>query len=325
MRLSAKAEVNEFRENHLAPYSTLHGTPHAPISKIADPSTLPAISWGAIFSGATVAVALALILFLLGVRLGLSSISPWTNNGIAASTLGVSAIFWLSFTQLAAYGMGGYLTGRLRTRWLSMHADEVYFRDAAHGFLTWALASLATAVLIASIIGTGVQSAAVLTSEVPSNISTSLSAKNIKSQGLNPNPIASPIDYFMSSLLRKSSNATIVADGNINLSNDIKSEIAIIFMNAIRNGDMPASDVAYASQFVSEHTGLSELEAKKRVDNTFSKLQTKLLSAEQLAKKAANTASKASAYTALWLFISLLIGAFAASWAATYGGRNRDS
>jgi hypothetical protein len=42
------------------------------------------------------------------------------------------------------------------------------------------------------------------------------------------------------------------------------------------------------------------------------------------ARDAADKARKASAYTALWLFISLLIGAFAASLAATYGGRRRD-
>ena len=323
MGQSSKVHANQFSEHHLTSEALLHGTPHAPASKIADPSTASAVSWGAIFAGATAAAALALILLLLGVGLGLSSISPWAFGGVNLSNIGISAILWLNFTQVVAYGMGGYLAGRLKTKWITAHSDEVYFRDTAHGFLTWAVASLATAALltsvIGSIIGTGVQSAAVITSVVSSNVATE-NTKNI-----SPNPIANQIDYFVSSLFRKNNNASTVSDSNINVSNNTKSEISIIFMAAIRNGDMPTSDIAYTSQLVSERTGLSELEAKKRVIDTFSKLQIKLRSAEQHAKKATDIAQKSSAYAALWLFISLLMGAFVASYAATCGGRNRDN
>ncbi len=123
-----------------------------------------AVSWGAILAGAAAAAALSLILLILGVGLGLSSVSPWTQVGVSATTFGVTTILWITFTQLAASGMGGYLAGRLRTKWISVHTDEVYFRDTAHGFLAWAVASLATAALlssvIGSIIGTGVQAGA---------------------------------------------------------------------------------------------------------------------------------------------------------------------
>ena len=112
-----------------------------------------AVSWAAILAGAAGAAALSLILLILGTGLGLSSISPWANNGASANTLGVSTILWITFTQLAASGMGGYLAGRLRTRWLAVHTDEVYFRDTAHGYLAWAIASLATAILLTSVIG----------------------------------------------------------------------------------------------------------------------------------------------------------------------------
>ena len=331
MGLSAKAELNEYGDNYHAPEATLHGTPHAPVSRMPDTSTVTAVSWGAILAGATAASALALVLFLLGVGLGLSSMSPWTNNGASASTLGVSAILWLSFTQVVAYGMGGYLAGRLRTRWLTAHADEVYFRDTAHGFLTWAVASLATAVLltsaISSIIDTGVKSAAVLSSDVLNNPSANVVSESIIQPSLNPMPIASTIDYFINVLFRKNSDAADVAtsERNINVSNNTKSDIAIIFINAIRNGGLPTADITYVSQLVSDGTGLSQSEAKKRVTSTYSKLQSTLRGAEQLAKQAADTARKASAYAALWMFISLLMGAFVASWAATCGGRNRDT
>ena len=107
-----------------------------------------AVSWGAIVAGAAGGAALSLILLMLGTGLGLSSVSPWAYSGVSATTFGVSTILWLTFTQLVASGMGGYLAGRLRTKWVAVHTDEVYFRDTAHGFLAWAIAALATAALL---------------------------------------------------------------------------------------------------------------------------------------------------------------------------------
>lgn len=46
--------------------------------------------------------------------------------------------------------MGGYLAGRLRTKWTGVHNDEVYFRDTAHGFLSWSVALVVTAAFLAS-------------------------------------------------------------------------------------------------------------------------------------------------------------------------------
>src|SRR5450830_2072830 len=93
------------------------------------------------------------VLLMLGVGLGLSSVSPWGHYGTKAGTFGVSTILWVTLTQLLACAMGGYLAGRLRTKWVAVHTDEVYFRDTAHGFLAWAVASLATAALLTSVIG----------------------------------------------------------------------------------------------------------------------------------------------------------------------------
>ena len=114
---------------------------------------MSAVSWGAIIAGAVAAAALSLILLMLGVGLGLSAVSPWANYGASAATFGVSTILWVTLTPLLACAMGGYIAGRLRTRWVGAQTDEIYFRDTAHGFLAWAVASLATAVLLTSVIG----------------------------------------------------------------------------------------------------------------------------------------------------------------------------
>lgn len=328
MALATKTESNVYDENYHDPENLSRGISQTSTSKIADTSALDqsalsAVSWAAILAGATAAAALALILLLLGTGLGLTLVSPWANNGtwanMSATSFGLTAILWLTFTQVVAYGMGGYLAGRLRTRWLSVHSDEVYFRDTAHGFLTWAVASLATAILltsvIGSIVGAGLKSAPVILGEN----STML------------NPTSDAMNYFVGGLFRKNTDTQSAVKAAENSPSDAftaanrNNEVATIFANSVGRGDLPQEDVAYVGQLISERTGLSQIDAQKRVIETYSTLQTNLRKAELTAKEAADKARKASAYATLWLFISLLMGAFVASWAATWGGRNRDA
>ena len=118
------------------------------------PNRISAVSWGAIFAGAAAAAALSLILLVLGTGLGLSVVSPWAQKGVSATTWGVTTILWITLTSLIASGIGGYIAGRLRSRWIATHSDEVYFRDTAHGFLAWAIATLITAALLTSVVST---------------------------------------------------------------------------------------------------------------------------------------------------------------------------
>src|SRR5580658_684017 len=96
-----------------------------------------AVSWTAILAGAVVAIAVTLILFTLGSGVGFAAASPWADGARTAAHIGVFAGIWLIVVQWIASAMGGYLTGRLRTRWAGTHTHEVFFRDTAHGFLTW--------------------------------------------------------------------------------------------------------------------------------------------------------------------------------------------
>jgi hypothetical protein len=292
-----------------------------------------AVSWGAIVAGAAAAAALSLILLMLGIGLGLSSVSPWAHHGVSAETFGVSAILWVTFTQLAASGMGGYLAGRLRTKWVAVHTDEVYFRDTAHGFLAWAVASLTTAALLTSVIGSmvsgGIQAAASVAGGVATTAAAAAGSALAKSDNDN-----GAMGYFVDSLFRKDANAAAAASasaGSGAMSGHAAepaiagSEVARIFMNNIRTGPLPADDVRYVGQVVAQRTGLTQEAAEKRVSDTYARVQTKLRDAETAAKDAAEKGRKASAYATLWLFISLLIGAFCASLAATFGGRRRDA
>ena len=96
-------------------------------------SAVSAVSWPAIMAGAFAIAATALILLALGSGLGLASVSPWYNSGPSATTFGVWAAIWLIGVQWFSAALGGYVTGRLRTKWVGVHTDEVYFRDTVHG------------------------------------------------------------------------------------------------------------------------------------------------------------------------------------------------
>jgi hypothetical protein len=92
-----------------------------------------------------------------------------------------------------------------------------------------------------------------------------------------------------------------------------RGEVATIFANDLRQGNLPPEDKTYVAQVVAARTGVSESDAEQRVTNTFTQMQ-----------QAVDAARRAVAHTSLWIFLALLIGAFCASVAATFGGAQRD-
>lgn len=294
-----------------------------------------AVSWGAIVAGAMAGASLSLILLILGVGLGLSSVSPWAPEGISATSFGISTIVWLIVTQLLASALGGYLAGRLRTKWLDVQTDEIYFRDTAHGFLAWAVASLATAALLTSVVGSilngGVQAGSAMIGGVANT--AAVAAGDSGSSDQTGYSQAGPTAYFVDYLFRQKADT-----GPINLNDDGMatstpeqvsardlSEVGRIFMNASRSDPMPAEDVQHVAQLVAQRTGISPQEAEQRVAQLYSRAQKQFQNAEIAAMETVDEARKASAKAALWIFVSLLIGAFVASLAATLGGRQRDA
>jgi len=280
-----------------------------------------AVSWAAIAAGAAGAAALSLSLLILGVGFGMASISPWSPGSISAAELGVSSIVWLTVTSILASALGGYLAGRLRTRWADAQADEVYFRDTVHGFLTWAIATLATATLlasvVASIVGSGVQAGASIVGATTSAAVTSAS-----------NADESSTDYFIDSLFRRDlSNSTSALPEVVQAERtpaEDALEVRRIFIHVLDSAPLPAADLRYLGQLVANRTGLSPPAAEARVNEIYASAQAAVQEVELRTKEAAEKARRATAYGSLWLFIALLGGAFVASWAATFGGRQRD-
>jgi hypothetical protein len=293
---------------------------------VVAPASPSALSWAAIVAGATAAAALSLVLLILGTGLGLSSVSPWASQGASAPAFGIGTIAWITFTQLAAAGMGGYLAGRLRTRWAATHIDEVFFRDTAHGFLAWALATLATAALltstIGSILGSGAQAGAAVVGGAAGTAAAGMSSTAGAAKPDNGG--ASVSGYFVDMLFRREAGNTANAAAAADDASKSVTEVSRIFASALSSGTLSPEDTKYVGQLVAQRNGMPAPDAERRVTDVFARMQAKTKELETTARDAADKARKASAYGALWLFVSLLVGAFCASLAATFGGRSRD-
>lgn len=253
-----------------------------------------AVSWAAIFAGAVAAAAVSLVLFTLGTGIGLASISPWGNSGAKSTTVGILAILWVLAIHVFAFGLGGYIAGRLRTRWLSVHEDEVYFRDTAHGLLVWCLGTVVSACVAASILSGAVTA-------VGSTAGSAVGAASSKMSDDNA--------YFTDMLFR-SDTAPQNADAG-------RAEVGRLFVRSLAGSDLSASDRSYAAGVIARQTGLSPADAEQRLNQTVEQAKT-------AAKQAADTARKVALYSAMWAFAAMLLGAFSASYMATVGAAERD-
>ncbi|WP_192255098.1 hypothetical protein [Mesorhizobium caraganae] len=283
----------------------------------SEESSATAVSWGPIIAGAFAASTLTFILMLLGSGLGLTMVSPWSGSGASLTTFAVSGAIWLIIVQWLSSGVGGYLAGRLRTKWVGVHTDEVYFRDTAHGFLAWALATLLVVGVLgsalSSVLGSGVQAASTVASGAAMGASAGASAN------AGPASADNATSYLVDSLFRPA-DATKLAAANPDSDAAAVGQASRILIASAAAGEISADDKTYLSQLVAARTGLSEADAQARVDALVAKVED----AKVKAKQAADTARKGSATFALLGALSLVIGAFIASAAAALGGRQRD-
>lgn len=248
-------------------------------------SPMSGVSWGAVAGGAFVAAAMGLALLALGAGFGLAIVSPWTDVGASVSTMGTGAIIWLIVTQVISAALGGYLAGRLRTKWTALHTDEVYFRDTAHGFLVWAVAL----VIFASVLGTAATSL----------IGSSLAKPQSAASATDPNA------YYVDSLFRSD---TIPAEPGA-----APPEAGRIFARALTQGEIGIEDRRYLATVVAARTGIAQPDAERRIDTVMAN-----------ARQTADALRRVTAHVLLWTFLALLMGAFVSCYAATIGGRQRD-
>lgn len=280
-------------------------------------SSSSAVSWSAIIAGAVSAAALTVVLMFLGSGLGLTMVSPWDNRGAGITAFAVSAAIWMIVVQWLSSALGGYMTGRLRARWVGVHTDETFFRDTAHGLLAWALATLIVVCMatssLTSAVGTGVQAA----SSVASGAAMGAAAGT--ASDTNEDSSNAGMSYFVDSLFRPNDPTRLAAPGAEGDATAAAQASRILVASAAA-GEMSPADRTYLGQLVAARTGLSEADATARVNTVLAQVNE----AKTKAQEAADAARKAGIAFALMAALSLVIGAFIASAAAALGGRLRD-
>jgi hypothetical protein len=272
-----------------------------------------ATSWGAIFAGAAAAAALTLALISLGSAIGFSSVSPWPNSGVSATTFKISTGLYLVFTAMVSSTVGGYMAGRLRSKWTGLHSYEVTFRDTAHGFAAWAVATIAGMAFLGA-------AATLLVGGAATGAAAGAGAAGGQSGA------TSNADYYTTLLMQPAPSGAAQAapagaadqqpatGGQANARPMGAAPVRAILVHGMANGmSFSDTDRTYLAQLVSARTGLSQADAEKRVSDVMTQ-----------ARKAADDARKAAASTAIWLTIAMFVGAFAASLAAVEGGQLRD-
>lgn len=273
---------------------TVSNRGHSAIRTSTSESTTSAVSWAAILAGAVVAAAISLLLMVMATGLDLASTQAASATSVAAITaIALIVIQWISAAS------GGYITGRLRTKWVGTHTHEVFFRDTAHGFITWAVATLIVASTLASaassLVGASVHAV------VASGVASSTAHSNVARDSVTP--------YDLDRLFRSAASR----DAKSSPVEDARAQTGRILARGLLTGDVPSADRAYIAQLVAAQAGISEAEAQRRVDDTVAQAKT-------LERKARKAAEMTSIFTAL----SMLLGAFIACVSAALGGRVRD-
>jgi len=274
----------------------------APTAEGTSTSTLAGLSWPSIVAGAVVACALTLVLLAFGTGLGLTMVSPWSGSGVSATTYKITTGLYLIVIAMLSSSIGGYIAGRLRSSWTDVQRDEVYFRDTAHGFIAWALATVLGATALA----------------LPATSLIGGSAVGASQGAANAAQTSGPMDGYVDTLLRPDPAApggtANAATGATTNAADSRGEMVRLFTRSFRNGgELKGADREYAAKVVASRTGMSQADADKRVNDVVTQV-----------KADADAARKATASLAFWLTAAMLLGAFCASLAATEGGGLRD-
>jgi hypothetical protein len=288
------------------------GAPVArPAAAVADKPSF--VEWPAVFAGAVLAAALSFVFLTFGTAIGLSATSPWPGSGLSAKVIASIAVFWVLAQQIGSLMIGGYVAGRMRTRW-SEAGDEAEFRDGLHGGLVWGIGVLFSALLVFATAGAAARTGAEVAGKAAATVAGT----------------SDPMDAVIDTMLRPTVTAQAQAAapppaaaaqparprtaGAPAGGDESRAEISRIMASALASGALTSENRAYLAQVIVQRTGLPQSEAERRID-----------AAVTAAREAADKARKAAILTGFVTAAGLILSLGAAWWAAMKGGQHRDN
>ena len=315
-------------------------------------------SWGSIFGGMVAALAISVLLTLLGAGLGLSAID--IANTDMAEGMGTGALIYAGVSILISFAAGGYISGRLTTT-----------EGCVHGFLTWAMTMLVALVLsgmlvnsavntVTSAVGSVASATGSLVSGTASAVgkgasgASSLVKDSFEGLGIDVDTEAQNVSNDVQNVLVESGipelqpqyleqqlkavqddvaqagKKAISAPEDIDtitqelmdkvtkrgeaLSQKVdRDELSMAFVN-VNGMTKPEADQA-ADEFLQtrDEAVKSFQEGLDTLNKNIEAAKIKLEEAKQQALEQAEKAKEAAAKTAIWSFVSLLVGAIVSS------------
>jgi hypothetical protein len=287
----------------------------APADVDIRPGAARRISWGAVLAGVVMVLAVQLLLSMLGLGIGLSTVNPAQDDGTpSAASLGIGAGIWWGISYLIALVIGGYVAAHLAgTR---AHIDGVL-----HGLLTWALALLVTVYLLSTALGSVIGGAFGAVSNI-----LSMTGQTVKeavpqvaqTAGITPDVLQQRAKELLS---RQSANGDPKAMDADQAQQEIASNLPKLL-----TGDDQAKQAARQriTEIIAAQANITPEEANQRLDKVLAQATQTKDQAVDKAKQVSDRAARGLSRASLTAFLALLLGAAAAAFGGHLGARRDD-
>jgi hypothetical protein len=291
----------------------VYTTPHAAASDDVGVEVRPGVhrrvSWGAVFAGVVLALAVQLLLSMLGLGIGMTTIDPAAGReGLPqASNLGIGAGVWWTVSYMIALGIGGYVAARL--------AGVVVRTDGLiHGLLTWAFALLISAYLVTTTLGSVMGGAMNALGNVTSGVAQTArqaAPEVARATGISPDE-----------LRRRAEDLLRPADQQRS-ADDARTQLVQSLTTIARGGPQADQARQQAVSIIAQQAGIPEDQARQRLQQAEQQYGEVRQQATQTATQAAETTSNTLSAAGIWGTIALLLGAAAAAIGGRMGTRTR--
>jgi hypothetical protein len=280
---------------------------------IHTPRVLPRLSWGAIFAGVVLAVAVQVLLGILGTGIGLSMVDPVEGTTPGAAGFGIGAgLYWL-ITTVVALGAGGYAAARVS-------GVTERFDALVHGLVVWGVTLILTIYLLTSavggIIGGAFRTVGTVASAAGSTVGAAARAAPTAASvaGIDQNDIRQEASDYLSDAPSDPAQMT---------PEQAQKEVAKELPALARGGAEGQRAESRIVDIVAAQRKISRPEAQAQVTQAKQRFVDTKNQAVATAKSAADTAAGAASKTSFILVLALLVGAGAAAFGATAATRRR--
>lgn len=262
---------------------------------------LKRVSWPAIFAGTLIMLVTLMMLTLLGIGIGLTSINPMEESQ-PLKGIGTGTLIWWVISNLAAIFAGAYVAANLTT--LAYKLTGAY-----HGILTWALYTLISFWLMTTAIGGIIGGAGSILSKSFSAFGSGISELVSAAEDGQFND--ERINEMIQQALQRGQQQ---AGDTVEFDIDVMAVVRDVFME---NGELKA-DVSRQEleQSVARNSTLAQQDVARAADvimKEYERLEQQWQQLKQEAEQAAQQASDALGKAGIWAFVALLLGVITAA------------